>query len=219
VGQVLLQLIPVALAAALSSVPITATVFILLSERRGVIALPFLFGWVLGTAAALTLATVAAQALPGRPRRLDSLIGDLEVVVGVALVVFGLVTLLRHRGQEPREGPSWMEGIGDFGRLPALGIGLALNLRPKAVLLTAAAGLAITGAHLGPTEILLAIAVYTAIATSTVLAPTLATVFFPARMESRLVAFRDWLTAHGPAVTGVMMVLVGVVVLVAGITQ
>jgi hypothetical protein len=218
-GQVLVQLIPVALAAAVSSVPITATIFILLSERRGAIALPFLFGWVLGTAAGLTLATLAAQAIPERPRQLSSLIGTLEILVGVALVVFGLLTLVRQRVSTPRDHPSWIEGIGSFGPVPALGIGLALNLRPKAVLLFVAAGLAITGAHLGATEILLAIAVYTAVATSTVVAPTLATIFFPARMEPRLVALRDWLTAHGAAVTGVVVVLVGVVVLGAGIAQ
>ncbi len=50
-GQVLAQLIPVALAAAMSTVPIMATLFILLSDRRRVTALPFLSGWVLGTAA------------------------------------------------------------------------------------------------------------------------------------------------------------------------
>ena len=44
-GQVLAQLIPVALAAALSTVPIIATLFILLSERRKATALPFLV-WV-----------------------------------------------------------------------------------------------------------------------------------------------------------------------------
>jgi len=67
-------------------------------------------------------------------------------------------------------------------------------------------------------DTLFLIAVYTAIATSTVVAPTLATVFFPDRMEPRLVAARDWFTAHGTAVTGVVMILVGVVVLVAGIS-
>ena len=101
--------------------------------------------------------------------------------------------------------------------MPALGIGLALNLRPKAVLLFAAAGLAITGAHLNAADMVVAIAVYTAIATSTVVAPTLATVFFPERMEPRLVASRDWIAAHGAVATGVVMVLVGIVVLGVGI--
>jgi hypothetical protein len=216
-GQVLAQLIPVAAAAALSSVPITATIFILLSERRGATALPFLSGCVLGTAAGVTLATLATQALPGRPRRLDSLIDSLEILVGSALVVGGLITLVRHARTSPGRRPSWIEGIGSFGALPAFGIGLALNVRPKALLLFAAASLAISGAHLSVEDNLILIAVYTAIATSTVVAPTLATVLFPTRMEPRLVVARDWISAHGAAVTGVVMVLIGVVVIAAGI--
>jgi hypothetical protein len=216
-GQVLAQLIPVALAAALSTVPIMATLFILLSDRRRATALPFLSGWVIGTAAGLTLATLAAQALPGRPRQFASLIDNLEIVVGSALVVFGLFTLFRHTRASTDRRPSWIEGIGSLGALSTFGIGLALNLRPKALLLVSAAGLAISGAPPTVDDTLLLIAVYTAIATSTVVAPTLATVFFPDRMEPRLVVARDWVGAHGLAVTGVVMVVVGVVVLAAGI--
>lgn len=216
-GQVLAQLIPVALAAALSTVPITAALFILLSERRRVTALPFLSGWVIGTAAGVALAALGAQSLPGRPRQLASLVDGLEIVVGGALVLFGVVTLVRHRHAAAR-GPGWIENIGSVGPVPAFGIGLALNLRPKALLLVAAAGLAISGAPPG-VDALLLIAVYTAVATSTVLVPTLATVFFPERMEPLLVVARDWVSAHGAAVTGVVVVLVGVVVLAAGIVH
>ena len=216
-GQVLAQLIPVALAAALSTVPITAMIFILLSERRGTTALPFLTGWVLGTAAGLTLATLAAQALPGRPRRLASLIGTLEILTGSALILLGIFTIVRHRRAAPTDQrPSWVEGIGSFGPLPALGIGLALNLRPKALLLFTAASLAITGADLSVEESLIAIIVYTVFATFTVVAPTLATVFLPDRMEPRLVAARDWISAHGASMTAVVMILIGIVVIVAG---
>jgi hypothetical protein len=218
-GQVLAQLIPVALAAALSTVPIMATLFILLSERRRATALPFLFGWVIGTAAAVTLATVAAQSLPGRPRQFASLIDNLEIVIGTACIVFGLITVVRHRRTSTGGQPSWIKGIGSLGVVPAFGIGLALNLRPKALLLVAAAGLAISGARPFVDNTLFLIAVYTAIATSTVVVPTLATVFFPARMEPRLIVARDWVNAHGAAVTGTVMILVGVVVLAAGIAR
>jgi hypothetical protein len=217
-GQVLAQLIPVALAAALSTVPIMATLFILLSEKRKATALPFLSGWVIGTAAGLTIATAAAQSLPGRPRQSSSLIDNLEIVVGSAFVLFGLVTLFRHSRGTASQRPSRIEGIGSLGPLPAFGIGLALNLRPKALLLVAAAGLAISGAPPFVDDTLFLIVVYTAIATSTVVAPTLATVFFPDRMEPRLVVARDWVSAHGTAVTGAVTILVGVVVLAAGIS-
>ena len=215
--QVLAQLVSVAAAAALSTVPITATIFILLSERRSATALPFLSGCVLGTAAGLTLATLATQALPGRPRRLAPVIDSLEILVGSAVVALGLVTLVRHARALTGPRPSWIESIGSFGPLPAFGVGLALNVRPKALLLFAAASLAISGAHLSLEDSLILIAVYTAIATSTVVAPTLATVLSPTRMEPRLVAVRNWIGAHGAAVTGVVMILIGVVVIAAGI--
>jgi hypothetical protein len=218
-GQVLGQLIAAAVAAALSTVPITATIFILLSERRNATALPFLLGWVLGTAAGLTLATLATHALPARPRRLEAWIGTLEILVGSALIVLGLVTLLRRPRASSSQRPSWIESIGSFGPLPAFGIGLALNVRPKAVLLFAAVSLAISGAQVNERDTLILIAVYTAIATSTVVAPILATVFFPGWMEPRLVVARDWINAHGAAVTGVLMVLIGVVVIGAGISR
>jgi hypothetical protein len=191
-------------------------IFILLSERRRATALPFLTGWVLGTAAGLTLATLAAQALPGRPRRLASLIGTLEILTGSALILLGIFTIVRHRRAPSNQRPSWIEGIGSFGPLPALGIGLALNLRPKALLLFTAASLAITGANLSAEESLIAILVYTVFATSTVVAPTLATVLLPDRMEPRLVTARDWISAHGATMTAVVMILIGIVVIVAG---
>jgi len=139
-----------------------------------------------------------------------------KVVLGAALVVAGLFTLGR-RQRTLRRRPRWIEGIGSFGPLPAFGIGLALNVRPKSLLLFAAGSLAIAGAHVNTDDTLVAIAVYTAIATSTVVVPTVATVLFPHRMEPWLVAARDWITAQGAALTGVVMVGVGVVVLVAGV--
>jgi hypothetical protein len=216
----LLGLIPLGVAAALSTVPITATIFILLSDKRAAIAFPFLAGCVLGTAAALTLATVSAKALPGRPRQVNSLIGTLEIVIGSALVVLGIVTLVRaRRSAAGKRRPDWIENIGSFGALPTFGIGLALNIRPKAVLLFGAASLAIRGASLGAAETVVVIAVYTTIATSTVVAPILATVFFPAQMEPRLLVARDWITTHGAALTAAIMILVGAFVIGAGIAR
>ena len=213
-AELLAQLIPVALAAALSTVPITVTIFVLLSERRSAIALPFSSGWVIGTAAGLTLATLAAHAvLPSRPRHVGSLTATFEILIGSALVVLGLAAVVRRTRASSGRRPGWIEGVGSFGPLPALGIGLALNLRPKSLLLFAAASLPISGAGVSNKETLILIAVYTAVATSTVVAPTLATVLFPTRMEPRLVRARDWINAHGSTVTGVVMILIGLFVI------
>ena len=217
-GQALLQLIPLALAAAMSSVPITATIFILLSESRSRSGLAFLTGTVLGTFAAVTLATVAGQALPGRPRQHDALIGKLEVVIGIAMVLLGVVTLAGRPRAGSGRGPGWLDGIGSFGILPVFGIGLALNLRPKAVLLAAAAGLAISGADLPFDENLVLVVFYTAIATCTVVVPIVATILFPRRMEPRLVSAKGWIAAHSTVVGATIMILIGGVVIGLGLS-
>ncbi|MGK2855419.1 MAG: GAP family protein [Microbacteriaceae bacterium] len=118
---------------------------------------------------------------------------------------------------QDRARPSWIERIGALGPLPALGIGLMLNFRPRALLLFAAASLVISGAGPGVDDVVTLIVVYTGIATSTVATPTLLAVFRPARMEPRLLVARDWIGAHGAAVTGSVMILIGVVVIGLGI--
>src|SRR6187551_2753954 len=121
-GHALLQLLPLALAAALSSVPITATTFILLSGSRGRSGLAFLSGTVLGTLAAVSLATVVSQALPGRSRQHDALVGKLEVVIGMAIVLLGIYTLARRNRGGGGSGPGWLDGIGSFGVVPVFGL-------------------------------------------------------------------------------------------------
>jgi hypothetical protein len=207
-GQALFQLVPLALAAALSSVPISATIFILLSEGRTRSGLAFLVGTVFGTFAALTLATVAGQALPGRPRQHEVLVGKLEVVVGIAMVLLGVATLARRSAASGRGG-RWLDGIGSLGILPVFGIGLALNIRPKAMLLVAAAGLAISRADLRLDENLVLVVLYTAVATCTVVVPIVLTILFPTRMEPRLLSTKEWIAVHSTGVGATILILMG----------
>jgi Sap-like sulfolipid-1-addressing protein len=216
-GQALLHVVPLALTAALSSVPISATIFILLSEGRTRSGLAFLAGTVIGTFVAISLVTAAGQALPGRPRHHEALIDKLEVVVGIAMVLFGVYTLARASAASGR-GARWMEGLGSLGVVPVLGIGLALNLRPKAILLVAAAGLAISKARLPLEENLVLIVVYAAIATCTVVVPIVVTILFPHRMEPRLLAAKEWIAAHSTGVSATLMILIGGFVMYVGIS-
>ena len=215
-GQALFQVVPLALAAALSSVPISATIFILLSEGRTRSGLAFLAGTVIGTFVAITLMTAVGQALPGRPRPHAALLGKLEIVLGIAMVLLGVFTLVRRSAGSGR-GARWMDGLGSLGMVPVFGIGLALNLRPKAILLVAAAGLAISRARLSLEENLVLIVIYTAIATCTVVVPIVVTILSPQRMEPRLLAAKEWIAAHSTGVSATLMILIGGFVIYVGI--
>jgi hypothetical protein len=215
-GQAFWQVVPLALAAALSSVTISATIFILLSKERTRSGIAFLAGTVVGAFAALTLATVAGQALPGRPRDHEALVAKLDIVVGVAMVLLGVATLARRRAARGR-GARWLEDIGSLGSLPILGIGLALNIRPKAMLLVTAAGLAISRADLPFDQNLVLVVLYTAIATCTVAVPIVVTILFPQQMVPRLLAVKGWIAAHSTAVGGTIMIVMGGFVIGLGI--
>ena len=167
-GQALLGLLPLALAAALSTVPVTAAIFILLSDSRRRSGLAFLGGTLLGTLVVVMLATLASRALPGRTRQHDALIGQLEIVIGAAMVLLGVVTLVRRTDADAPRGLGWLDGIGSLGILSVLGIALALCIRPKAGLLALAAGLAINRANLALEEELVLVVLYTVLGTSTV---------------------------------------------------
>ncbi len=216
-GSALFQVLPLALAAALSSVPISATIFILLSEGRTRSGLAFLVGTVIGTFVAITLVTALGQALPGRPRHHAELIGKVEIVLGLAMALLGVFTLLRGTAASGH-GSRWLNGVGSLGVLPVLGIGLALNLRPKAILLVAAAGLAISRAHLSLEEAAVLVVIYTAVATCTVVVPIVLTILMPHMMEPRLLAAKEWIAAHSTGVSATLMILIGAFVVYLGVS-
>src|SRR5687767_11491403 len=147
--QTLVQLLPIGLAAAASVIPIMATILILVSDGRDRSALPYASGWVLGAAAFVILATIVAQFLPdGRPRHRDTAIGVAEILIGGALVLLGAVTLVRRSRRSAFQIPGWMSKVDSLDPLPAFGLRIALNVRPKALLLAAAAGLVLHTASL-----------------------------------------------------------------------
>ena len=134
--------------------------------------------------------------------------GKLEIVVGIAMVLLGVATLARRSASKGRAA-RWLDNIGSLGILPVFGIGLALNISPKAMLLVAAAGLAISRADLPFDEHFVLVVLYTAIATCTVVVPIVVTILFPRRMAPRLLWTQAWSTAHSAAVGARIMILVG----------
>jgi hypothetical protein len=217
--QALGALLPIAVAMAFSSVPLTVTILILLSPNRGRSALPFLVGWVIGVAAVIILSAVGAAAL-SKPlrRRPDTAYAVLEIVIGAALMVLAAI-YLRRRSQTSTGLPRWLAAVDSFGPLVSFGIAVALSFRPKGFLLGIAGGLALSAASVKADEAVLLIIIYTAIATSTVVVPIVASFVAPRQMEPRLVSARDWLTTNGRILTSLMMFMIGIVILGAGLTH
>jgi hypothetical protein len=208
-------------ALAVSSVPIMATLLILLSPARTRSAVPFLIGWVIGIALVVSICALAAQAVPASrvSRRPDQAVGIAEILVGVALLVVAVATVRRRRRQTPTAMPRWLRSVETIGPWSAFGLALVLNVRPKGLLLAIAAGLAIRAEGLSLGEAAVAVGIYTIIAASTVAVPIIATVAAPERAEPHLRDAQDWLLRNGPVVTGVIVIVIAVAIVGTGISR
>ncbi|MFB6612284.1 GAP family protein [Agromyces sp. NPDC056379] len=216
--QAIGHILPIALAVALSSVPLMATIVILLSPKRESAA-PFLIGWVLGMAVLVVICTLSTQAVPTprSARQPDVAVGVGEMLVGAGLIVIGIISWRRAR-RNPVEGmPSWLGKMESIGPWSAFGLGVALNIRPKEILLALAAGLAIRGAGLSGSEAAIVILVYTLIGASTVAVPVIATLIDAKGMQPRLLKMKEWLIRNSRVVTSLILLMVGVFIIGSGL--
>lgn len=218
--QAIGQTLPLALAAAISSVPITAMILILLSPKRSQSAVPFLVGWVLGMAAVVSLGALGAHVVPvARGTQPDVALAVGEILVGAALILLAYVSWARSRRHASGAMPRWLRTIGSLGAWSAFGVAFALNLRPKGLLLGIAAGLVIRGADLSIAESTIVIGIYSIVGASTIVIPIIMTLSAPHRMEPRLVAAQSWLQEHHTIVSSLILVMIGIVAIGNGLTR
>ncbi|NYD65697.1 GAP family protein [Agromyces atrinae] len=214
------HVLPLAVAMAFSSVPIMAAILILLSPDRRRAAIPFLGGFVLGLVLVVSVCALVAQSIPEPPaRQPDVVVAVAEIVVGAALVLVGVLAWRRSRRSGPSVEPAWMQKIGSLGPIAAFGVAFVLGLRPKALLLAIAVGLAVRGAGLTIEESAIVIVAYSVVAASSVAVPIIVTLASPRRMEPRLVRARAWISGNSGVVTALIALLIGVVIVGAGLAR
>ncbi len=216
-GSVLSELIPLALVVALSlGSIIPAVVLVLHSERPKPTGLAFLGGWLLGLAAVTAVFVQVPRLVDGLDGSGPSWTGWLRIGIGVVLTGFGVRRWLT-RSNAVHE-PAWLRRISRITPTAAAAIGVGLTLvRPRVLVVNAAAGLLIGTAELGVPGTWLTIAYYTAVAGSTVAVPILAYFVAGKRVDRRLERVKDWLLQQA-VLTAVILIVVGVVLVYSGIT-
>jgi len=218
-AQAIGQILPIALPVAISSVPIMATILILLSPKRAQSAVPFMIGWGLGIATIVSSCTAFAQLIPTSrsSRRPETVIGLAEILVGLGLIVIAIFAWRRARRNPETAMPKWLNAVGSFGPWSSFGVAFALNVRPKGLLLGIAAGLALRADDLSLGQSAVAIAIYTLVGCSTVAVPIIVTLAAPERMEPRLVSGKEWVSRNSGAITALILLVIGVVIIGTGL--
>jgi len=209
-GEAIGEILPSAVAVAISPVPIISVILMLFSRRAGTNSLVFLIGWLLGLAAVGAIVLAFGDA--------SSSDGGASTASGVAKLAIGLLFIglaagnWRKRpgeGEEPQM-PGWMEAIDGFSAPKAFGVALALSaVNPKNLGLTVVAASTIAAADLSTGEEVGVFAIFLLIAGSTVAGPVAYYTFARDRAQVTLDRLKTWLIANNSVVMAVLLLVIG----------
>jgi hypothetical protein len=220
-GDVLAEILPLAVGVAISPVPIIAVILMLFTPRARSTGPAFLVGWVLGVAIVVIAATaLSSAASSSSDEDTTSTAGALlELVLGLLLLLLAARTW-RSRPAPGEEAPmpKWMGAIDTFTPGRAFGLAAVLgSINPKNLMLGIAAGAAIGAASLDTTETIVAIAIYVIVASLSVAIPVIYYLVGGDGAKRRLDGWKSWLAANNAAVMAVLFLLIGVKLAASGL--
>lgn len=216
IGSVLTELIPLALVVALSPLSIIPAVLVLHTARPRPTGLAFLVGWLIGLAALTAIFLTVSGLAGGLGNKPPGWASWLRIVVGGALIVFGIYRWLTRK--RSAHTPGWMRSLSTITPPRAAVTAAALTvLNPKVLFVSAAAGLAIGTAGLDDSHAWLAVAWYVAVAGSTVAAPILAYAVSGDRLDEPLARLKDWMERQHAVLVAGILIVIGLLVLYKGI--
>jgi threonine/homoserine/homoserine lactone efflux protein len=220
VRQAIGEVLPLAIAAAISPFPIIGVVLMLTTPRARINGSMFIVGWLLGLAIVgaigLTVASALSVSDDGTPSTTASTI---QIVLGALLIIFAI----RQWRKRPKPGerpkmPKWMTTVDHFSGLQAATTGVVLSaVNPKNLILTLAAATTIAATNLPATDQIIAFIVYALIATIGVGAPLVIYVTMGDRSKTILDNLKTWLAHHNAAIMAVIFLIIGAKVLGQGV--
>ncbi|HEY5143628.1 MAG TPA: GAP family protein [Solirubrobacteraceae bacterium] len=211
-GEAIAEVLALGVGVALSPLAIIAVVLMLAAPRGRRSGAAFLVGWVLALGAvgtiALLIADVADADADGSPATWVSIV---KIVLGVLLLVVAARQLRRRAGDTESELPGWMRRLD--GITPARSAGLAVVLaavKPKNLLLTVAAGVAIAQTGASPAGQAVALAVFVLLGGLAPGVPVAIHVLMGERGPGILAAMREWMLRENDTIIAVLCLVLAV---------
>lgn len=209
------ELLPAAVAVALSPIPIVAIVLVLDGPRARGSGPAFALGWVVGltTVSALVVFIASAASDPGS----DTATGINWFMAGIGLLF--LVMAAQQWKKRPKRGetpemPGWMASINSVSPAKAVLLGMALSgANPKNLALTFAASAAIANAELDGADTAIAITAFVAIGSITVVGAVAFYLATPARAARPLATVKEFMANNSAVIMMVILLLLGVKIL------
>ncbi|MFI0357406.1 GAP family protein [Actinomadura sp. 9N407] len=221
VGEVIGELLPLAIGVAISPIPIIAVILMLLAPKARDTGLGFLAGWALGIVLTTVVLVLIANGIgmassPGEPKTSVSWI---KLLLGILLLVLAVQQWTsRPKAGASAELPGWMRAIDKVTPARAASLGLLLSAaNPKNLMMCVAAGIAIGQGELSAGGDIVAILIFTLIAACSVTVPVIVYVSNAERVRAPLEDLKAWLEANSATVMFVLLLVIGAVLIGKGL--
>ena len=215
------EVLALAVAVALSPVPIIAVVLLLAGPTGRARGVAYVVGSSVSTAVlGGTLIAVGVGAGAAEDDGPATWVSILRLLLGVVLLLLAAKQWRsRPRAGEEAPMPGWMDTIDQFTAAKALGAGVVLNVfNPKNLVLILAGVAAVAGAGATAGEDAVAWAVFTVIASLGVATPVVIAFATGERSEQLLARLKDWMAHNSSVIMSVILLLIGAKLLGDGIS-
>lgn len=219
-GEVLGEILPIALAVAISPMHLLAVVWILLAPRATPAAMAFWGGRTVGIGLLLTVFSVVVGPVEYATTAPDRAAAALKIAVGAGMIALAVAQWLGRGKRGTSAVPRYLSTIGSAGVGKAFGIGVLLSLASiKNLTLCLAGGLAIGSVELEFWQIVLAITGFTVLAGSVILAVIIVAVIAGTRTGEPLEKLQVWLIANRSQMLSLVPLLIGIAIAGKGIAE
>jgi threonine/homoserine/homoserine lactone efflux protein len=217
--QAIGDLLPAAIAVALSPVPIIAVIVVLGTPKARSNGPAFAIGWVAGLVVVSVIVLVIAGGADDPDSGTATGVNWLQVGLGALLLVMAGRQWRKRpkRGEEPKM-PEWMATVDSFTPVKSLALGVLLSgVNPKNLVLTAAAAASIAQAGLDSGEDAIAVAVFVAIGSVTVVGAVLFAIVAPDKAVGPLATMKEFMADHNAVIMMVILLILGAKLLGQGL--
>jgi threonine/homoserine/homoserine lactone efflux protein len=235
-GSLLGSLLPLAFGVALSPIGVIAIIVVLFTRRPVLNGICFDMGWLAAIAIIFTITYLITRSLTvEKPSNPPQWVGVVHIVIGIVLVLAAAWVWWRGQEQVRRAAeahrraelvnaapqlPGWMKSVPSYRAVRCLLLGFvlcAINPVDASCILGAAVDVRVSDA---PTSTkVIAVAIFTLIAVSTVALPVAYVAVRGASAARLLERMRDWIGRYNGAITAGFFVLIGISQLVKGVGQ
>jgi threonine/homoserine/homoserine lactone efflux protein len=211
VGPAIGDLLPSAIAVALSPGPIIAVILVLGTRRARPNGSAFALGWIIGLVMVATVVVLIA----GDASDTDSATSTAADAVKLALGAVLMLLAIPQWRKRPRPGteatvPKWMKAMDGLSTGKSFGLGAAFSsANPKNLALTLAAAASIAQAGLAGAETALAVGIFVLIGSITVAGPVVFSIVASRRAAGPLNSIKEFMSEHNAVIMFLLLLVLG----------